>query len=97
LVLALESSSASKPSMGASGASTEDAVISVEEELHSCCCLLPCPPECSRNRNKTQSDVSSSSSLSALHAALLGIHFNCPSHINNETMKEKREKTFCWV
>ncbi|XP_046647117.1 uncharacterized protein LOC124337107 [Daphnia pulicaria] len=77
LVLALESSSAiSKPSMGASGDGAQStAVISVEEELHSCCCLLPCPPECSRNRSasKTQSDShsSSSSSLSALHAVLL--------------------------
>lgn len=65
-VLALESGSASKP-IGDGGSATATA-----EELHSCCCLLPCPPECSRNRTKSQTDLSSTSSLSALHAALLG-------------------------
>lgn len=74
LVLALESSSATKPigaSDGDGSASTDDAVISAGE-LHSCCCLLPCPPECTRNRTKSQADSSSSTNnLSALHAALL--------------------------
>lgn len=84
--------------MGASGDGAQStAVISVEEELHSCCCLLPCPPECSRNRSasKTQSDShsSSSSSLSALHAVLLGNNPFLIGHLEKQPWRVWKQKS----